>query len=133
MLKQPQAPAAPLPPSGSLQAPLPDSSQSDAVAPDQQLVRLCRDRALCTTCLPDHTSRTFKKVSIYFSVLSLTIYMQADLSIADPTVSAPQRVSSSAAADTSLSALQDVQVQATICDAHGPFNAACARDCHNAA
>ncbi|CAK0752488.1 hypothetical protein CVIRNUC_002150 [Coccomyxa viridis] len=72
MLKQPQAPAAPLPPSGSLQAPLPDSSQSDAVAPDQQL---------------------------------------ADLSIADPTVSAPQRVPSSAAADTSLSALQDVQVQ----------------------
>ncbi len=81
----------------------------------------------------NNISQTFKKLSMYVSALRLTICMQADLSIADPTVSAPQRVPSSAAADTSLSALQDVQVQAIICHAHGPFNAACARDCHNAA
>ena len=40
MLKQPQAPATTLPPSGSLQAPLPDAPQNVSVAPDHQLVRL---------------------------------------------------------------------------------------------
>ena len=40
MLKQPQAPPATLPPSGSLQAPLPDTSQNESTPPDQQLVLL---------------------------------------------------------------------------------------------
>lgn len=44
-------------------------------------------------------------------MLISSLSLQADLSIADPAVSAPQRISSSAAVDTPFSASQDVQVQ----------------------
>ena len=70
MLKQPQAPATTLPPSGSLQAPIPDSSQNDVVSPDPQLVWLllqitelhcadmmaCGVRAMMLTHMEDMTS-----------------------------------------------------------------------------